>query len=133
MRGIAIPPHFPKTIDIRVVQPENRVACGQVRVSHPPPRSRTDLPMDGVMRRQLQRARQMTKMNGRGTAEKTAWAGGPKSAKARERDIAGAEHRAARVRHRVSEAYEKRIGRPVRECRVAERRGSARVAGFAGV
>jgi hypothetical protein len=63
VQGVAIQPDFPKSIDIGVVQPEDRIECCQVRIGHPPSRGRTNLPVDGIMRRQFQRSGQVAKMN----------------------------------------------------------------------
>ena len=82
------------------------------------------------MRRQFQRPGQMTRMIGRGTAEKATRAGGPTRAKTVERNIAGAQNSATRVRHWVSLGDVEGVRRPIRECRAAECRGECQGGGI---
>ncbi len=51
-------PHRPKSVDIGMMQPENRIQCGCVRISHPPKRQlAADVHVNSVMRQAFHRLR----------------------------------------------------------------------------
>jgi hypothetical protein len=105
-----------------VVQPEYWVKSSQVWIGHPCSRCRTNLPVDGIMRRQFHRSAKMTRVIQRGAAEKTARIGSSARSEAIEGNIAGLKDSAASVRFRVSLGYEQWVRHAIWKLLVLERR-----------